>query len=274
MLIAQLTDTHIRPEGALAYGRVDTARHMEAAVSHILSLDPRPDVVVVTGDLTDLDLPQEYARFRALAARLPMPVLPIPGNHDSSAGLLAAFPEVAARAGGPRAHHVVDAFDLSLVMLDSSVPGAAHGARGADGLAFLEAALERGRDRPALVLLHHPPFKTGIAHMDAQNLRDGAALEAILRRHPQVVGLVCGHVHRAITTTFAGIAATIAPAPAHVVSLDLAPDGPATFHMEPPALALHLWTGDRLVSHVSQIGGYPGPFPFFDEAGRAIVATA
>ncbi|MFG1358756.1 phosphodiesterase [Xanthobacter pseudotagetidis] len=271
MLIAQLTDTHIRPEGALAYGRVDTARHMEAAVAHILALDPRPDVVVVTGDLTDFDLPAEYARFRALAARLPMPVLPIPGNHDSSAGLLAAFPEVAARAGGPRANHVDDAFPLRLLMLDTSVAGAPHGELGAEGLAFLDAALSQAPERPTLLFGHHPPFLTGIAHMDAQNLRDGAALEAVIRRHPQVVGLACGHVHRAITTTFAGVAATIAPAPAHVVSLDLAPDGPATFHMEPPALALHLWAGGRLVSHVSQIGAYPGPFPFFDAAGRAIV---
>lgn len=273
MLVAQLTDTHIRPHGALAYGRVDTAAHLQAAVAHILALTPRPDVVIVTGDLTDRDLPQEYARFRDLTAALPMPLLPLPGNHDSSQGLMAAFPQVAARAAGPRAHHVVDEFDLSLVMLDSTVPGAPHGELGPDGLAFLDRALATRPGRPALVCLHHPPFVTGIHHMDAMNLRDGVALEAVLRRHPQVVGLVCGHVHRAITTTFAGLAATIAPSPAHAVSLTLGAGDPASFHMEPPSLSLHLWQAARLTTHRSFIGAYPGPFPFFDSAGQPIVTA-
>lgn len=273
MLIAQLTDTHIRPEGMLAYGRVDTEAHLRAAVAHILALSPRPDLVIVTGDLTDRDLPEEYTRFRALTAPLPMPLLPLPGNHDTSAGLMAAFPEVAARAGAPRAHYVVDEFDLRLLMLDSSVPGAPHGELGRDGLAFAERALSAQPERATLVCLHHPPFATGIAHMDAMNLVDTAALEAMIRRHPQVVGLVCGHVHRAVTTTFAGIAATIAPSPAHVVSLALAPDDPATFHLEPPSLSLHRWADGRLATHQSFIGAYPGPFPFFDSAGQPVVAT-
>ena len=270
MLVAQLTDTHIRPEGVLAYGRVDTARYLEAAVAHILALDPKPDMVIVTGDLTDRDLPEEYARFRALTARLPMPMLPVPGNHDSTAGLLAAFPEVAARTVGPRAHYVVEGDDLRVILLDTTVTGAPHGELGADGLVFLDRALAAHPGKPALVCGHHPPFLTGIRHMDAQNLRDGAALEEVVRRHPQVVSLTFGHVHRAITTTFAGVAASIAPAPAHAVSLDLAPDAPPTFHMEPPSLALHLWDDGRLVTHRDFIGAFPGPYPFFGADGAII----
>lgn len=270
MLVAQLTDTHIRPEGVLAYGRVDTASHLEAAVAHILGLVPRPDVVIVSGDLTDGDLPEEYARFRALTARLPMPVLPVPGNHDSTRGFLTAFPEVAARTLGGRAHYVVEDLPLRLVMLDSTVPRAPFGELGADGLVFLDRALAARPDVPALVCTHHPPFLTGIRHMDVQNLQDGAGLAEVIRRHPQVVGLVCGHVHRAITATFAGTTASIAPAPAHAVSLDLDPGAEPTFHMEPPSLALHLWDDGKLVTHRSFIGAYPGPFPFFGPDGKAI----
>ena len=42
MLIAQISDTHIRPEGVLAMGRVDTAGHLARAVAHINALRPRP----------------------------------------------------------------------------------------------------------------------------------------------------------------------------------------------------------------------------------------
>lgn len=270
MLLAQLTDTHIRRPGTLAYGVVDTAHFLEAAVAHILALSPRPDAVIVTGDLTDFDDAAEYARFHALTAALPMPLFPIPGNHDSSAGLLAAFPQIAARCAGARANYVVDDFPLRLVMLDSTVPGRPHGALGEAGLAFLDRVLAEGRERPTLVAAHHPPFHTGIRHMDVQNLQDAAALEQVLRRHPQVLGFTCGHVHRAVTTSFAGIAATIAPAPAHAVSLALDPAAPPSFHMEPPSLSLHLFADGRLVTHRSFIGAFSGPHPFFGADGKAI----
>lgn len=270
MLIAQLTDTHIRRPGSLAYGVVDTALYLDAAVEHLLALDPRPDAVVVTGDLTDFDDPAEYARFREITGRLPMPLFPVPGNHDSSAGLLQAFPEIAARVTDGRANYVVEDFPLRLVMLDSTVRGCPHGRLGAEGLAFLDAVLSAEPDKPALVCAHHPPFLTGIHHMDVQNLSDAAALEAVLRRHHQVLAFACGHVHRAVTTTFAGIAATIAPAPAHSVSLALDPAAPPTFHMEPPSLSLHLFAEGRLVTHRSFIGTFPGPHRFFGADGKAI----
>lgn len=57
MLIAQISDLHIRPPGQKMLDRVDTACHLERAVAHILALDPRPDLVLATGDAR-LDWPQ------------------------------------------------------------------------------------------------------------------------------------------------------------------------------------------------------------------------
>jgi 3',5'-cyclic AMP phosphodiesterase CpdA len=83
MLIAQLSDMHLRAEGQLLYDRIDTAAYLERAVAHVLTLDPRPDVVIMTGDLVEAGKPEEYARLRRLIAPLPMPVYVIPGNHDA-----------------------------------------------------------------------------------------------------------------------------------------------------------------------------------------------
>lgn len=274
MLLAQLTDTHIRTPGTLAYGVVDTAIFLERAVAHLCARTPRPDAVIVTGDLTDFDRPEEYARFKALTAGLPMPLFPIPGNHDGTQGLASAFPHIAARAQGGKLNYVIDEFDLRLVMLDSSVPGAPHGLLGGPTLAWLEATLAAAPDRPALVALHHPPFLTGIRHMDVQNLQDAAALEAVLARHPQVRALVCGHVHRTVLTSFAGRPASICPSPAHAVSLDLDPAAPPAFHMEPPGLHLHRFAEGRLATHLDFIGSYDGPHPFFGPDNRLIDGTS
>src|SRR5438874_771888 len=82
MIIAQITDFHVRPPGVLAYGRIDTNAMLRNAVAAIASLDPGPDCVIATGDLADCGLHEEYQEIADAFAELPMPVFVIPGNHD------------------------------------------------------------------------------------------------------------------------------------------------------------------------------------------------
>ncbi len=53
MLIAQLSDLHVRPEGVLYQGVADSNAQLAAAIAHVNGLDPRPDLVLLTGDLVD-----------------------------------------------------------------------------------------------------------------------------------------------------------------------------------------------------------------------------
>jgi 3',5'-cyclic AMP phosphodiesterase CpdA len=59
-------------------------RHDEAAAEHLLAdiSEVRPDLVVVTGDLTQRARHRQFAAARAFLERLPRPVIVIPGNHD------------------------------------------------------------------------------------------------------------------------------------------------------------------------------------------------
>ena len=54
------------------------------------------------------------------------------------------------------------------------------------------------------------------------------------------------------------------------MALDLRPEGPSAFMLEPPGFMLHRWTDGQLVSHVAVLGHFPGPFPFFDGDGKLI----
>jgi 3',5'-cyclic AMP phosphodiesterase CpdA len=129
-------------------------------------------------------------------------------------------------------------------------------------------------DRPALVFLHHPPFRTGIWHMDRQNLFNAAEFAAIVSRYPRVQRIAAGHVHRATLTTFAGVATTICPAPNHAVDLDLAELREPSFKVEPPAFHLHSWFPGEgfgsLVTHQVPIGEFDGPHPFFGPDGKLL----
>jgi 3',5'-cyclic AMP phosphodiesterase CpdA len=272
--IAQISDLHIKAPGALVGGRVDTAGALERCVAALNDFRPAPDFVVISGDLVDTPQPEEYPHLRRLLAPLKLPFAVIPGNHDSREMMRAAFPEQNyASASGPL-NQKIDVAGLDLVLLDSSVPGKPHGELGAPTLQWLDATLAASAGRPALVFLHHPPFVTGIWHMDRMNLFDSAALEEIVGRHPRVQLIAAGHIHRAIVTTFAGVQATICPAPNHAVDLDLAQLREPSFVIEPPAFHLHTWfPGEgrgRIVTHQVPIGRFDGPHPFFGPDGKPL----
>lgn len=274
ILIAQISDLHIKQPGALAYGIVDTAAALSRCVDALNRLAPRPSLVVISGDLCDTPAAEEYEHLLRLLAPLELPYLAVPGNHDSRALMRAAFPALPyARAHGAlNMRQAVGALDI--IALDSSVPGRSHGELDGDTLAFLDESLAASPDRPALVFLHHPPFITGIGHMDVQNLRNADALGFILSRHPRARLVAAGHVHRATLTTFGGVAATICPAPNHAVALDLDARLPPSFKVEPPAFHLHAWFAGgpfgHLVTHTVPIGDFEGPHPFFDATGRLL----
>jgi 3',5'-cyclic AMP phosphodiesterase CpdA len=272
--IAQISDLHIKRPGALAYGRVDTAKSLERCVATLNELTPAPDFLVISGDLADTPTVDEYQHLKRLLAPLKLPFAAIPGNHDSREMQRAAFPKSNyARSSGPMDQRI-DVAGLDLLLLDSSVAGEPHGLLEAPTLEWLDAELASTSDKPALLFLHHPPFKTGIWHMDRQNLFNADALALILRRHPRVRLVATGHVHRATLTMFAGVPTTICPAPNHAVDLDLAQLREPSFKVEPPAIHLHAWfPGEgfgNLVTHQVPIGQFDGPHPFFGPDGKLL----
>jgi Icc protein len=265
MLIAQISDLHIKTEGRLAYGVVDTAGMLAACVAHLQRLDPQPDAVLVTGDLVDYGRSEEYALLRELLAPLAMPLYLLPGNHDERSALREAFPEPRfdhLRQAAEFVQYAVDLGPLRLLALDTVVPQQGHGALCARRLDWLAQRLAED-SRPTVIAMHHPPFATGIAHMDALGLLEGAAeLEAIVRRHPHIERVLCGHLHRPIQVRFGDTLASTCPSPAHQVALDLRADGPDCFIMEPPGYQLHAWRGGRLVTHTVVLGDWAGPYRF------------
>ncbi|HET7806644.1 MAG TPA: phosphodiesterase [Pseudolabrys sp.] len=274
VLIAQISDLHIKRPGALAYGRVDTATALSRCVAALNGFRPRPELVVVSGDLADTPVAEEYEHLKRLLAPLEIGFAAVPGNHDSRELMRAALPKggYAQASGALNSLHTVGPLDL--VLLDSIVPGKPHGELDSATLAWIDATLGSSSTRPALIFVHHPPFVTGIRHMDAQNLRNAGALADVLRRHPRARLVAAGHVHRATMTQFVGIPATICPAPNHAVALDLEESLPPSLKVEPPAFHLHAWFagedfGDLITHHVP-IGNFPGPFPFFAPDGRSL----
>ncbi|MFN0028373.1 MAG: phosphodiesterase [Acidimicrobiales bacterium] len=278
-LVAQLSDPHILDAGArtASTSGIDTEAFLRRAVAVLLTLDPAPDLVLCSGDLTNDGTPSQYDNLARILAPLPMPVRLLCGNHDRRAALRAAFtthhylssaPVGPADTDGPCAYVVEDLAPLRLVVLDSVIPGSDAGGLDGEQLAWLDSQLGAQPTRPTMVVLHHPPFATGIAFMDAMALQPASidALASVLRRHRHVERVICGHLHRAVTVAFAGTVAMSAPSTAHAIALHLNRAGSGAWTLEPPAMLLHLWSpATGLVTHHRSLVAFEDR-PF-DEAG-------
>ncbi|MCB1742811.1 MAG: metallophosphoesterase, partial [Gammaproteobacteria bacterium] len=89
MILVQISDTHITRPDELAYGRFDTTRALERVVSAINAMQPCPDLVLHTGDITSHGSTERYDRFFTVVEKLRAPLYLMPGNHDERGALAA-----------------------------------------------------------------------------------------------------------------------------------------------------------------------------------------
>lgn len=262
VLIAQMTDIHVGFAPDEQPEELNLIRFY-ATLQRLIDGPNQPDLLVLSGDITDHGDAKSFAKTAALLSVCPFPILPMVGNHDSRVELLDAFPQVMAAEGG-FLHYVIDAgLGLRIICLDTLDDGRHGGAFCEARGGWLAARLAEAPDRPTLIFMHHPPVVAGIDWMDpAPDEPWMVRLHEVLSNQSQVMAIHCGHLHRQIATQFAGIPLGVTPSVAPLVAMDLrpidkdAPDNRELITTEPPSYALHRWDGHSLVSHYEQVSDW------------------
>jgi 3',5'-cyclic AMP phosphodiesterase CpdA len=240
IVLAHLSDTHF--DGTQA--RADRS----AQVMNYLDDLPQPvDAIVITGDIADHGLAEEYEQARKILAGS-SPVLICPGNHDNRA----TYREVLLGRPGNDApinqvHHIAGAV---FALCDSSVPGRDDGFLTDETMLWLERVLtDAPAEAPVFICLHHPPAIMHQPILDEIRLRGEHRLAELIARHLQVVAILCGHLHSAAATSFAGRPLLAAPGIASTLRLPWESGDILDFEA-PPALAFHVLDDDhRLTTH-------------------------
>jgi Icc protein len=253
MLIAQITDVHLgfEPNNPAEFNR----KRLDQTLRTLAAMKPRPDVLIVTGDLADEGDDQvSYRRLKGALSGVPFPVWYCMGNHDSREGFLEHFPHVPAPDGFIQ--YAVEDFPLRLLVLDTLEVGRHGGGFCEIRAAWLAARLAEQPARPTLIVLHHPPIETGLSWMtENPDALWVERLRAIVSANRNIVGMVAGHLHRPVVTQWAGTTLAVCPSTAPQVALDLdpidpdKPDGRPMIVADPPAYAIHWWNGEQLISH-------------------------
>jgi 3',5'-cyclic AMP phosphodiesterase CpdA len=248
MIIAQISDTHIKRKGKLLHHMINTSKYLRRAIERLNALDPRPDVVIATGDLVESGDPREYKRLRKLLTGLEIPLYVIPGNHDEREAFREAFSDQPYVPKFGPINYVVEDLPVRLIALDTVSPKNAWGELDDERLDWLSARLEEATERPTLIFMHHPPFRTGIRAMDLP-FRGVEALGAIVERFPNIERVVSGHIHRPMQVRWHGTLACTAPSTAHQLVLELREKQPIGVTLQSPGYTLHVWNEGIMVTH-------------------------
>lgn len=250
--LLQLTDMHLYadPKGRLL-GQ-NTRRTLDLVIELATESFWPVDRVLLTGDLVHDESRDGYEYLERRLVELGAPCSSLPGNHDApgimagtlDGGLISVAPSL--RCGA-----------WNLIFLNSTLPGSDGGHLDGVQLNLLETALSAHPRSPALICLHHQPVPIGSHWLDTMALDNPQAFFAVVDRHPQVRGILWGHVHQEYTARRKGVLLMASPSTcvqflptSNAFALDALTPGFRWLELSPDG---HIATG------VQRIAAYPDP---------------
>jgi len=256
MIIAQITDLHYGGgSGCFKDSNVERLRSIRSAIAE---LRIAPDMLVITGDLTEDGTTEQYLKLKDELAALKTPIFLALGNHDNRSAFSEVFPHYALQDGFVQ--YTIDDQPVRIIVLDTLEEGRHGGAFCESRGEWLETELAKQPNQPTLIALHHPPIASGIDWLTADPNADWVRrLNRIISKYDNIVHMISGHIHRTIHTKFAGTTLSVLDAIAPQVALELGtidenkPDNRILLVEGRPAFALHVWDGQALTTHVQHI---------------------
>ena len=187
--IAQISDTHISPHANFVEETFDWA------MDDINRLDPEPDILIHSGDLTDNGVLTEYNLAVKKLGMLTPKLLVAPGNHDEKNYGNSLFREMI----GP-VDSELRLRDIAIYITDSPQPDRDEGRLGRRRQTYLEEKLSLlGKETVKILVFHHHLVSVPFSGRDQDVLEDaGDILDMVLRHKVNLVLMGHRHVRRAL----------------------------------------------------------------------------
>ncbi len=215
--LLHISDTHILPNGYLVAKRLNTRKQLDTLVKYLIEHAPEYgpiDALILSGDVSDDGSLESYSCFKEIILALNVPVYVVPGNHDLRENMRKSFLDEGYIPKEGRLNWHRNIGDIQLIGLDSLKEGFGEGELDSDTLFFLRTTLDRIDNAPVILMLHHPPFKSGIKFMDKIGLKTGLdEFKNIVKTYPGSMRIVCGHIHSIMVSTVENKTAISAPSP-------------------------------------------------------------
>lgn len=242
MRFAHLSDFHYtedaRQHPELRSGLVDA---LSRIFDDLAGIQQHLDFVSLTGDLAEAGDTESYIALQALFDRLDIPVLAIPGNHDSRQAFSAVLSTEFNVLGRATFDYHTSVDGIQIIGLDTLVSGQVGGRLTQEQLSWLEDLLLSDGFSHSVVSMHHPPFTIGQDQFDAISSLEGRdAFGALLRQSRSEVIVLSGHIHRPYQARWNQASCHIAGAPSLQMGASFCFGGdPLTAVDEPFAYFIH-----------------------------------
>ncbi len=189
--VAQITDTHLFAQIDRQWKGISTARTLETVLDRLQQIKPPPDLLLLTGDLSQDETAESYELLASLISPLNIPAYWIPGNHDNIPVMQPILdkppisPEKSFHLG-----------NWQFLLLSSVEAGCDGGRLSPESLEWLDSQLQQTGDRFVTIALHHHPLAIDCEIMDSMMLHNADEFLAIVDRYPQIKIVLCGHIHQ------------------------------------------------------------------------------
>jgi 3',5'-cyclic-AMP phosphodiesterase len=198
--VIQLTDIHLFATSEQSLMGITTRASLLPIVEQIAQIQPAPDLLFLTGDLSQDGSPESYAQIVELLKPLNLPIYWLPGNHDCF--------EVMERSLAEPPFLADKSFIQSgwqFLLLNSQVPGEVPGYLSSTTLDWLKDELTANPTLPTTIAFHHPPLSVNTAWLDSSALQNPDELFQIIDRYSQVKLVLFGHIHQEVEQVRSGI---------------------------------------------------------------------
>ncbi|MEN9204177.1 MAG: 3',5'-cyclic-AMP phosphodiesterase [Thermostichales cyanobacterium BF4_bins_65] len=200
--LVQFSDFHLfsRPESKLL--GVVTEETFQAVFKQIQSLQPTPEVLLMTGDLSQDGSESAYRRIHRYLEPLEIPTYWLAGNHDRLPNMVAHLNSYPISA-----EKTFQRGNWSFTLLNSLLPGKDSGYLSRKNLDILQANLEISAQlgQHAVVALHHPPMLVGSTWLDTTTLQYADRFFEVLDRFSHVRLVLFGHIHQEFSQQRQGV---------------------------------------------------------------------
>ena len=206
-IFIHLTDLHVgNPDVADDHLFSDTAATLARVLKLIGSMDPKPQFIIASGDLTNRGDADSYRHLKTVMAATDLPVVYAIGNHDTRAGFYEGMLERSTDLDAPYDHEQVIE-GVHVITLDTTTPGQIGGSLDPEQFAWLEAALDSHADLPKLIVAHHAPALGDAPpwdHWRTIEFNQSQTLAALLKGR-NVLAILSGHIHHDRFSVWHGI---------------------------------------------------------------------
>jgi 3',5'-cyclic-AMP phosphodiesterase len=211
MRIAHISDFHLpNKPGQKVNGALPDANLIEA-VSLLKQQTPKPDLVVLGGDLLEDGQKGNYEAIIDLFKDVQVPLHTVVGNHDDLKTLKKS--SLTENGGSDKGYASFDQGRLHLILLNTARSGKSHGNIEEEQLLWLSEDLWANRDKPVMIFMHHHPIDSGVPWLDKMKLENAEAFWRIVPPYSKnILGIFFAHLHIQISTVVRGILVAGTPA--------------------------------------------------------------